>query len=122
MKYSRPEGSETIEVSQSWRLQSELSYWSGHGVRTQASVPPRPALALHLELPGAPVGPHVAGGGALPSGLWGTGQSQLLSRVLFVPGRAGLPVVHGECSSRSVWRNGPRPCGCPSLLCPEPLP
>lgn len=40
MKYSRPEGSETIEVSQSWRLQSELSYWSRHGVRTQASVPP----------------------------------------------------------------------------------
>ena len=29
-------------------------------------------------------------------GFGGTGQSQLLSHVLLVPGRAGLPVVHGQ--------------------------
>ena len=95
MKYSRLEGLETIEVSRSPGGCS-LSSAVGPGVCTQASVPPLPALALHLELPGAPVGPYVAGGGALPSGLWGH-----WSESAFVPcppcsGEGRTPVVHGE--------------------------
>lgn len=92
MKYSRLEGLETIEVSRSPGGCS-LSSAVGPGVCTQASVPPLPALALHLELPGAPVGPYVAGGGALPSGLWG-----YWSESAFVP----CPPCSGE---------GRTPCG-----------
>lgn len=49
-------------------------------------------------------------------GFGGTGQSQLLSHVLLVPGRAGLPVVHGECLEERVpvlWVPRPPVSRCP---------